>query len=97
MRIFNLILLLVLIHTEFASAEEYIKCRVSGNTATAYYCNINGGGAASGKVDIDIFNERGSRIKSSFCVGSVAVVNGCRALCSISAPKNASDCQADVN
>lgn len=97
MRLFSFLLSIFFLHTELAAAEEYIRCRVSGNTATAYYCNTNSGGSASGKVDIDIYSENGSYISSSFCVGVATAVMGCSALCSVSAPRDAIDCNADVN
>lgn len=97
MRSFKFILLFILLHTEFALAEGYIKCRVSSDTATAYYCNLNRGGSASGTVVIDVYNENGAQISSAFCVGVAVAVMGCSALCSVPAPSDAFECSADVN
>ncbi len=94
---FILSLSLFLLHAEFATAIEHISCQASGGTATAYYCNTNGGGSASGKVNILIYNENGSQMGSSFCVGVAVAVMGCSPLCSILAPSNAIACAASMN
>ncbi len=94
---FILSFILILLHTDSALAEGYIKCRVSSDTATAYYCNLNGSGSTSGTVVFDVYNENGAQISSAFCVGVAVAVMGCSALCSVPAPSDAFECRADVN
>lgn len=96
MKLVFVFLLVVLFQVERAMAEEFITCQISGDTATAYYCNNSGGGSASGKVDIVVYDQHGAEVNSDWCIGIVVAINSCEVLCSVSAPSDSFFCGAQL-